>query len=263
MKIIENSPNQLILRSNPFWQLIFGLIFALAGLAITYFLGRSVDTHCEHTSSREITCTLTEKLFSLVPVGQRTIPNIYGAEVEESRDSDGDTTYKVVFLTNAERVPLTGYTSSGYSSKAEVAEQINQFVQAGRQNSLDIQVKMEWWILIFLVAFGGVGVGIVVFAKTVQIEMNRSEGVLRIQKDGIFGTSRNEFLLREIEDIYLQSSSDSDGTTYRVAFRIAGGEEIPLTGYYSSGYKSKQRDVDLMKDFLSPYQRPQNQDPYS
>lgn len=264
MKIVENNTNQLTLRSDPYGQIIFGLIFALAGFAITYFIGRSVDMHCERVQPKQITCELTDKLMGISPVGKRTISNIESAEVDEHRDSDGDRTYKVVLITANGPVPMTGFSSSGYGSKAAIAEKINDFIQGGRQGALDIQVPMDWWILIFLFIFGGFGIGAVLLAKTVQVEMSRSEGVLRIRHDGLFGSGQQEFLLREIQDVVLQSHRGSKGsTTYRIAFLTTSDEEIPLSSVYSSGMGGKRRAVEAMKDFLTPYRRPQDQEPFA
>jgi hypothetical protein len=264
MKIIENNPNQLILRSDPYGQIIFGLFFALIGFAITYFIGRSVDIRCERADAKQITCQLTDKLLGITPVGKRTINHIQSAEVSEHRGSKGSYTYQVMFITANGPVSLTGYSSSGYEPKANIAEKVNNFIQGGRQDVLEFQAAMDWWVLLFLFIFGGFGVGAILLAKTVQIEMRRSEGVMRIRKDGLFGSGEQELLLREIQDVVLQSHRGSKGsTTYRVAFITTSDEEIPLTVYYSSGVGGKQRTVEAIKNFLTPYRGPQDQDPFA
>ncbi|MFZ6029282.1 MAG: hypothetical protein ACOYYS_16340 [Chloroflexota bacterium] len=253
MKVVESNSGRLVLRSSPSVLIVLGLLFALLDLPILYFFARSVTIHCERLEPKQITCTLNEKLFDAIPVRQRTIENVQGAEVETYSDSDGDT-YKVVLLTTGGRIPLTPYSSSGYDDKAAVVAQVNQFVGAGRQDVLDIQQPVTWWLLLMLLIFGGVGVSMLLFAKTVQVEMDRSQGVLRIRKTGLLGSRTNEFLLREVEDISLESMDDNDGgTTYRIRFRMHTGEEIPLTSFYSSSVKDKQRAIDMMKEFLSPY----------
>jgi hypothetical protein len=252
MKIVENDANRLVLRSNPYFQIIIGMILALTGLVITFFFGRSVELHCERAGTEQITCQLTQKLLDFQPLGKRTVSNIQGAEVVESRDSDGDSTYKVVFITANGRLPLTNFSSSEYSAKANLSRQINDFISRPRQNSLDTQVNMEWWILIILFAFSGGGILVILLAKTVVIEMVRTEGVMRIIKDGLFGSGQEDLILRDIEDVELESSHSSQGsTTYRIAFHIHDGRNVFLTRYFTSGRKNKQAAVDAMKNFLS------------
>ena len=95
---------------------------------------------------------------------------------------------------------------------------------------------------------------VILLAKTVGIEMLRSEGVLRILKDGLFGSGQEEHILNEIEAVTLESSSGSrGGTTYRMAFQLAGGGELLLTRWYTSGRKDKQQAVDAMNAFLAGY----------
>jgi hypothetical protein len=257
MKIIENTPDRLILRNFPFIQLIFGLSFALAGLIVTFFFGRSFDLHCVRRESKQIDCNVTQKLLGYQELGQTSVTAIQKAEVDESTDSDGDTTYKVVFITSKGRVPLTSFSSSGYNAKADLAHQINNFINADQQASLDIQLKMEWWILIFLFLFTGVGVIVILLSRTVEIQMVRSEGIMRILKGGIFGTRREEHLLREIESVELESSHSSEGnTTYRIAFHIAGGGTLHLSRMFSSGGGNRQKAVEAMNQFLAPYHTP-------
>lgn len=262
MKIVENNPNQLILRSDPFGQIIFGLLFALAGLAFTYFFARSVDMHCEHVKTGQITCQLTDKLLGITPVRTRTISNITSADVEKHRSNKRGYTYEVTLsTTNDGAVSVTGFSSSGYSPKAEIAQQVNDFIQNERTKTLDIQVGMEYIVLIFLFVFVGVGIGAVVTAKTVQVEMIRSEGTLRIRRDGLFGSSQQEFLLREIQHVELQvHRSRKSASTYRIALYTTSNEEIALSSFYTSGYEDKKRAVEAMREFLSPYQRFKNQD---
>jgi hypothetical protein len=259
MKIIESDSNRLVLRSFPSIQILVGLVFALSGLLITFFFGRSYDLHCVRAGSKQVDCRVTQKLLGFQVIDQRKVTAIQKVEVDESTDSDGDTTYKVVFITPGRRVPLTSFSSSGYNAKADLAHQINNFINSDRQASLDIQVKMEWWILIFLFTFTGVGVVAILLSRTVEIHMLRSEGLMRILKGGIFGTRQEEHILREIESVELESSRSSEGgSTYRIAIHTVRGEKLLLSRMFSSGRGGKQQAVDAMNQFLAPY----HQDPY-
>jgi hypothetical protein len=257
MKIIENTPDRLVLRNYPTLQIVMGLIFALTGMVITFFFGRSVDLHCDKLEPGLVNCRLGDKWMGYLPLGERMAQHVQSAEVDESTDSEGDSTYKVVLVTDAGRVSLTSFYSSGYSAKANLAQRVNGFLQASGQRTLDLKVNTDWWILIFLFLFTGGGVVVILLAKTTGIEMVRSEGVLRILKDGLFGRGQEEHILREIESVVLESSSGSRGsTTYRIAFHVVDGGELLLTRWYSSGRKDKQQAVDAMNAFLAAYRPP-------
>src|SRR5512145_1780053 len=204
MKIVKNNPNQLVLRSDPYMQMIFDLVFLLAGLAITFLMARSVDVACQHAGSQTINCQLSDKLLGAIPVGQRTVTGIQGAEIQENHNSkNNSTTYQVVFVTGSGRVSLTGY-SDGSGGKAQTAEQINNFIRSG-QDTLNFQLPMNGLVLIFLFVFGGVGLGIMLLAQSVEVEMSRSDEKSHIRKDGLFGSGQEAYALSEIQGVYLQS----------------------------------------------------------
>jgi hypothetical protein len=251
MKIIENTPDRLVLRGYPIMQIVFGLIFGLSGLLPTFFFARSVDLHCDKLEDSLVNCQVDEKLMGYLSLGVRQIPHVTEATVDSSTDSDGDTTYKVIFITTEKTVSLTGYSSSGYNSKADLAARVNRFIQNSGQRSLDLRLDMEWWILIFLAVFGGVGAVAILLSKITRIEMVRSEGVMRIIQTGLFGSRQEEHILREVEAVALERSRSNNSTTYRIAFRMADGGERLLSSWYSSGRKGKQQAVDAMNAFLA------------
>lgn len=252
MKIIERSNSRLAVRSDPYGQIIFGMIFFLSGVAITYFFSRSTEIVCRRPEPQRITCTLTEKLLGWIPVAQKTVDQVQGAQVERRRDSDGDNTYRVSFLTAQGPVPLQDYWSSGSSSKGAVAEQINVFVADGGQSESRFTQPMEWFTLLFLLMFGGVGLGMVLGAQVVLIDADRNKMTLMIEKDGLLGVKQNEYPLNEVEDVYVDSHrSRKGGRTYRVVIRMASGDEIPLSSFYSSGRKSKDDLANQLRNFLN------------
>jgi hypothetical protein len=89
------------------------------------------------------------------------VNSIQMAEVEESIDSQGDKTYRVIFVTPNGRVALTSYTSSDYTPKAELVHQVNDFITNDQQTILDVQLKIEWWKWLFFVGFTGLGLGMI------------------------------------------------------------------------------------------------------
>jgi hypothetical protein len=263
MKIIEKNSNRLILRSYPYSQIILGLVFAVASLAVTYFFGRSIDVRCEHAKAGQITCYLTDKLLGITPIGRRTIDNIQSARLSEYHSTKGGISYQAVLITANGLFPLSHLSSSDYEPKANAVQQINSFIQNQHQDVLELQVPMEIAILVFSLAFGIVGVGMIFVASTVEVEMNRSEGLLHLRKDGLMGGSQREFLLREIQQAEVQvQRGRRGGVTYRIVLYALNDEEIPLSRVYTSGYEDKRRAVEAMREFLLPYHHPQSQEPF-
>ncbi len=254
MKIIENTPDRLVIHDTPTLQVFLGLLFSLVGLIVIFVFARSVDVHCEKVETRQVNCQLTQKLGGLLTFGTRSVLNVQKADVAASTDSDGNATYRMIFITATGKTPLTFYYSSGFNSKTSQAQRINTFIQNAAQPTLDFQVSMDWWTWFFLIVFGGLGGFMIVVAKTVHIEMVRSEGVLRITKRGLFGSGQEEHTLREIDSVALESSFGSRGTpTYRIAFNIADGGKRLLSRMYTSGRKDKPQAVEAMNAFLAPY----------
>lgn len=258
MKIIENTPDRLVIRDVPYLQIFLGLMLAIVGLVITFFFARSVDIHCDRVGSGQVNCRLTEKLLGFEPVGGRNVKKVQKVDVAESRDSDGNAIYRVIFVTDTGNVPLTSYSSSGYNNKARLSQQINAFIQNAVQRSLDVKLAMEWWILIFLFLFTGAGIIMILLAKTTGIELIRSQGMIRILKDGLFGSRQEEHSLHEVEGVDLEWSRGSrGGATYRIAFHLVDGGELLLSRWFSSGRKDKQAAVEAMNKFLEAYHPPQ------
>lgn len=257
MKIIENTPNRLLIRDNPYLTVFLGLLFGLIGLVITFFFARSVDVHCDKIEPGRVDCRLAEKLLGFQPIGGRMVKDVQKAEVAQSQDSEGNLSYRVIFLTATGRVPLTVFYSSDYTAKADLAQRINTFIQDASARSLDAALSMEWWIWIFFVVFGGLGGFMVLVSKRTTIEMVRSEGVVRIVKTGLFGSGQEEHPLQEIERVTLERSSTPRGTpTYRIALYTTDGGKRLLSRMYTSGRKGQQQAVQAMNTFLAPYRPP-------
>ena len=160
-KSIEDTLYWIASRDVYFFQILIGFIIVMVGLVITYYFGRSADLHCVRTEARQIRCDITQKLLGLQPLGERRVSRIQMAEVDQSIDSEGVSTYRVVFVTSDGRVPLTNSTSSDYAPKADLVHQVNNFINSDQQSILDVQVKIAWWIWLFCFGFTGLGVGMI------------------------------------------------------------------------------------------------------
>jgi hypothetical protein len=160
-KLFKDTLYWLAARDAAFFQIIIGWMIVVAGLVITFYFGRSADLHCERGGVEQIHCSITQKLLGFQPLSESRVSLIQMAEVEESIGSDGDSTYRVVFVTSNDRVALTSYFSSDYAPKADLMERINAFIHSDQQFGLDVQEEIVWWKWLFFIGFTGLGAGMI------------------------------------------------------------------------------------------------------
>ena len=175
--------------------------------------------------------------------------------MSESRDSDGDVTYKVMLETGEGDVPLTSYTSSGYGKKATIADQVNRYVE-GRAPTLTIRqgglIGMIASGVFLIVSLILIVVGVQSRFTTWTFDL--AEGMVNLHKETLFGIRNHSYSLDDIQNVNVGRSRDSDGdTTYRVELFSNQEGQIPLTGWYSSGYRKKKRAADIIQQYLDRY----------
>ncbi len=94
---------------------------------------------------------------------ERAIPlnQLQSAKVDVNESSKGDT-YRVVLLTDGDKVPFTSAWSSGAEEKQKSSDRINAFIGNPRKTSLRVQQDDRW----FAYPFGGIfillGSGVVI-----------------------------------------------------------------------------------------------------
>lgn len=143
-------------KKTGFFSLLFlGLIFTATGGAIVHFFGHDIYL----TASREAAqCEITRVglLGQTEVVESFPLESLLGASVQESRDSDGDTTYKVIIDTDQGTIPLSGYSSSGRKQHQENANRINAFVNG---QTPELSVKQSGMLIrVIGIVFAGVGI---------------------------------------------------------------------------------------------------------
>ncbi|MBN2005697.1 MAG: hypothetical protein JXA21_20235 [Anaerolineae bacterium] len=133
---------------------------------------------------------------------------------------------------------------------------------------------IPWWIIAFAIA---VVIGLIIFLQQewgpaspkvlgalwlmlmaplalgewVTCRLDLDQHLITLTHRRIWRTTRREFTLEDVHTIAVQCSSDADGSTYRVAFALQSGEHIPLTHYYSSGKRSKEKLAQKIGDYLN------------
>ena len=107
--------------------LFFPLIFTLIGL-LEIFFGVMGRHNIWHFDKVERLVTHNRMGLGGIKVTQYLLDDIADATVTRSRNSDGDTTYRIELTTRTgERIPMTSWYSSGHKKKYQAAALIQEF----------------------------------------------------------------------------------------------------------------------------------------
>jgi hypothetical protein len=102
------------------------------------------------------------------------------------------------------------------------------------------------------------GLALIVLPPRKTFAFSKTERVFIIAKERFGRVERQSIPLRDVVDIVLEESANSDGGgTYRVAITLADQRRIPWTSYYTSGVVGKRDVVELVREFLDLEPSPQ------
>ena len=256
MKIVQYNDNILQLRPRGGWFiLLMGALLIVTTPVWLLLFGQTTQLTCERTAAGSPRCRLSKAIFG-VALRDDPIEALQGARVAESRDSDGDLMYKLVLDTGAGSVPFTNVSSSSYNPKARRAADINNFVADTSIGSLTVESGGAiGWIVSGVLALMGVSLlfGGMRMSATVWT-FDRTQKVVVKERHGLATSRTWQYDLAEIQDALVTESRDSDGDrTYRVELVSHQGERIPMTNWYSSGYRKKEDTVRVIQQFLNRF----------
>lgn len=121
-------------RRNPAWLII--------GAFLIFFLaigGQSVRLTCKRTrQAGSVNCLKEIHFLWVIPMRTTKVSDVRGAQVGESYGEESGDTYRVELLTGHGMVPLTKDYTSGPTTKRDLAEKINAFVQSTTEGSLEV-----------------------------------------------------------------------------------------------------------------------------
>jgi hypothetical protein len=157
MKIVVRTPTELIIRDSAITLRAFGGFLVALGAFVTWvgvtqdprgrigvfptalgsLLGLAGVLLVALPSRKTFAFSKGERFFVIARerfgrVERQTIPlrDIADVSVDESRSSEGGSTYRVVMtLADQRRVPWTSYYTSGYASKRAVVELVREFLE--------------------------------------------------------------------------------------------------------------------------------------
>lgn len=223
-------------------------VWAVATVVLVALSHRVVIT-CEREPGGGVCSFRSERLFwssdwKRVPI----------ADVERARVEEGDGTSRVTLVTKRGEVPLVSVLESGLSDeKAEVVDAVNRFLPAPEAPRLIAAYGSRWaanrapWTLITAVL-----AALAYFTRKVRVIVDHDGGVLSLDRPRFpWGRSAETFLLETVSRAVVEESSDSDGSTYRVALIQSDGTVVPLTRTYDSGRDRKDQAVDQINAALA------------
>lgn len=249
MKIIRYDYQHIAIRSNPVGLWIMGLVFVGLAVIAVLFIGDQSTLTCARSAGGQGDCSLAKKTVLKTTTISIPLDQLLEARLATSSDSEGDT-YKVVLHTSNGDIPLTSYSSSAYKSHQRTADQINAFISDASQPSLSVKKDSRMLVYILGAVFAGIGLLTLLLTGQITVDLDRSKGLATLKRRSLITSSNEEILLGDLVGADVETSHSHDGNTFRVALLQRSGQRTPLTGYYSSGYKGKQKLAEEINNFL-------------
>lgn len=119
---------------------VIGVVIIVAFVLFFLLLGgQSSRLTCKQARvSGLANCLQQKKLLWVFPMGTYAIDGVSGAQLADSETAEGDPVYRVELITSRGIVPLSSMYTSGYSSKRDVVDQVNAFVQNTDSSALEL-----------------------------------------------------------------------------------------------------------------------------
>jgi hypothetical protein len=251
MKVIQENHHQMTLCLRPWLLWGVGCLATIAGL-LTPLLA-SVDSFtCRRDSTTQGNCEISRT--RLLGTNQQilSLENIQGTNIDISSSRNNKNSYTLILLTNDGEISAIKSSVSNYQTVYSWWEQIEEFLQDEQQQYLFIEYDHRWQIYLFSILVVFSGIETVLSGKVVFCKIDKTLGILNLEKYGLIGKSQVEYNIRDIQGLTVETSTDRKGMkSYRVALVIESGEYIPFTSYYSAELNQEQQIVDTISKFLN------------
>ncbi|MEA5583433.1 tetratricopeptide repeat protein [Nodularia harveyana UHCC-0300] len=249
MKVIHQNHSQMTLRLRTWKAWILGGVLTSIGVLMVFSWPHSRVFSCQRNTNLLVTCkaSITGLLWS-----EDTIlfgKDIQGTKIKTYTRSENKS--RLLLLTNeGEFYPI--YTFEKYGTVKKWVEEIEIFFKDTQQQNLFIESSNR--LSAFLVPGLTISVGLLIvvsFGKVVFCKIDKTLGLLTVEKYGLLGNFQAEYRIRDLRGITVQKSRKNKGTTmYRVALVMDSGEYIPFSDYYTAGFVHHQQIADRISQFL-------------
>ncbi len=255
MKILEKTPNKLVCQSERniginvvllIWGLGFGGIPRLIMLIALTLSGVETLT-CKRIEPTKVNCELTQSTYmGLKKERSISLSKVMGAKVNEKTDSEGDTFYEVVISTQKGEVLLS-------HNNPNDALKINNFVKDSNPTDLQINYDNRWNVtgmLLFaslFVVIGFASIGSSIYDMTVVETYIFDKALYKLiqQRRSCLGTKVKEYMFREIVDVRVEETTDSDGdiSGYRVSLLLTGSKCLIFRASFPETNKEDSQEL--------------------
>lgn len=246
MKVLRQTPDELILQQQPVKQVITGLILILITPIILYFLGRSSTFSCKRLEpSGRVRCEVAESLLGIT-LSREMVEGVQSATLETG-GSNGVIVYRVVLVSKNARVAITSTLSSSAAEKKAIVAQVNDFLlgKDGRDR-LEIIQSASWLLWLFsILIFLGLGLVLVAMSRTYTLGLDRRRDLLIMEQHGLIGASSIHHALSDVAAARIEEDTGS-----RVVLDLLSGDALPLSWSLTSGKQNKLVTVEQINDFL-------------
>lgn len=118
-----------------------GFLAVFVLVAVVYVMGQVTTLTCKRVD-QQVDCVAESKLLGLVPLQERTAPDVIGARLGTFCDDDG-CRYRVELQSEAGVVPVTPYYTAGTAVKRSMIDQVNAFANDATATPLRVQEHLD------------------------------------------------------------------------------------------------------------------------
>lgn len=256
MKVIESTPDSLVLLLRPWLLWFFSSAIALMGMVVMLTLAQVSLLVCDRTEGEGL-CELTQSTLLRTTTTFVPIDQLRGARVEYST-LPGHPSNVVWLVVDTQTVPLKLFVTVNRQDQQAIALQIQHFLYDPDQPFLRIVNDNRW----FAYALGGIfvasgGLVSLLFGKVVCCRFQRSSGQLILERQGLLSRSVQHYPLEAIAAVDLETSAGNSGSTYRICLEMLPDaaqnrpKRLPLTPYYSVDRAAHTALAEQINTFLA------------
>ncbi len=120
-------------------EYVYAVLFNLIAITLVVGIGgQTAKLTCTRLETDEpVNCINQTSLYWMIPIGQQEIRDVRGTDVHKSVNREGDTVFRINFLTPGGDVRLDGF-SHQYARPYDTANRIDTFVRASNDKSLEM-----------------------------------------------------------------------------------------------------------------------------
>lgn len=270
-KILGETKNKFIFKMQTTFSWSASVFFgglALASILFSLTISPLTILNCTHSYSKLSTyqanfntnCELTAFSWLGKEQSKIIIPELQEAILEAKLDNKDSKSlferYRVVLVSVEKNIPLiNSYIYSDepeYQNLLNIMSQINSFLDHFSKDTLTIYEEYEK-----LLGYTGFAIGaffglvtflILVLTPSITCSFERELNLVTIERCNLFGKKIIENKTSDITAVKVEDASEE--STYRLVLMLSSGEKLPLTYFFTSGWKEKQQMANRLQNFL-------------